>query len=204
MCKYLLILPEILYHGTTSVKDEYVSLADVEKINVNRCSRLTDFSQGFYLTSVYIQSLAWARRLSNALNDVRKGSTIPKIIKYKFDLQAAKNLNGMFFHYPDNKWAEFVYNNRIGDEKYIYSDFHNINKEYDYVYGHLADGIIFDIINSYKKCRHSFDMIESFRKEIHPRHQKNNDQLSLHSKLAVKCLKFLKVIEDEKYNPNHR
>ncbi len=39
----------------------------------------------------------------------------------------------------------------MGDDRYIYSDFHNIDKKYDYVYGHLADGKIAKLIEIYKK-----------------------------------------------------
>jgi len=69
----------------------------------------------------------------------------------------------------------------------------------------VADGKIAEIIESSKEdCSSQIDIVESFRKDIFPRFPYNNDQLSLHSLCAVRCLEFLEVIEDEQYNPNHR
>ncbi|MGE0085162.1 MAG: DUF3990 domain-containing protein [Desulfococcaceae bacterium] len=204
MCKHLSEPPEVFYHGTSSIKNEYIALKDIEKISIERGDPLTDFGQGFYLTSVYLQSLTYARRVANRHNRFGKGIK-PIIIKYKLDVRIIKRLNGKIFSFPDNKWAEFIYNNRMGDDRYICSDFHNINKKYDYVYGHLADGKIAKLIEFFKEdCRSSIDIVESFRKEIFPKFPYNNDQLSLHSQRAVRCLEFLEVIEDEKYNPNHK
>ncbi len=207
MYKSLLELPEFLYHGTSSIDNQYVSLKKVDQISIERGDPLTDFSQGFYLTSVYIQSLAFARRVANRHNKWRKGIR-PIIIKYKLDIRTLKDFNGKLFPYPDNKWAEFVYNNRMGDDRYFYSDFHNIDKKYDYVYGHLADGKIAKLVEVYKKedYNYSTGAIESFKKDILPKFPDSSDQLSLHSQRAVNCLKFLEIIEDEeyKYNPNYR
>lgn len=203
MCKYLSEIPEIFYHGTLSIKNEYLSLQDIQKINILRGDPLTDFSHGFYLTSVRIQSLAFARRVANRYN--RYGMKVrPIIIKYRLNVKEIMNFDGKILPYPDNKWAEFVYNNRMGDDKYIISNFHNINKEYDYVYGHLADGKIAQLVEFYKEdYSSSIDIIESFKKDIFPRFSYNSDQLSLHTQGVVNCLKFLEVIEDEEYNPNY-
>jgi len=205
MCKCLSEeLPETLYHGTSSLKNEYISLKDIKKISISRGDPLTDFSQGFYLTSVYEQSLTYARRVAKRHNKISRGIK-PIIIKYRLNIKTIKDFKGIILSVPDKKWAEFVYNNRIGDNRYIYSDFHNINKIYDYVYGHVADGKLSKIIEDCKEdCSQSVDMIESFREKIYPLFPYNNDQLSLHSECAVRCLEFLEVIEDDKYNPNYR
>ena len=207
MCKYLSKLPEIYYHGTSSFADEYLSLKDIKRISIERCNRSTDFSQGFYLTSVYIQSFAFARRAANRFNKDKKfrNGITPKIIKYRLNIKKISVLNEKFFPYPDSKWGEFVYNNRMEDNRYVHSNFHNINKEYDYVYGHLADGKIAEIIDSYKEDYSlSTDIIESFTEKIFPRFPYNNDQLSLHTQRAVSCLEFLEVIDDEKYDPSYK
>ncbi len=203
MCKCLSELPEIFYHGTSSIENEYVSLKNTEKISIERGYPLTDFSQGFYLTSVYKQALNYARRVANRHNRFKKGIK-PIIIKYRLNVRIIKSFKGMILSFPDNKWAEFIYNNRVGNDRYTYSDFHNIDKIYDYVYGHVADGKIAKIIEKFKEDYSSQMNMESFRKEIYPMFPYNNDQLSLHSRNAVRCLEFLEVIEDDEYNSNHK
>lgn len=180
----------------------------INTIDIGRGDPLTDFSQGFYLTSIYQQALAFARRMANRFNRHGYTNTIPIIIKYKLDIDRIKQLNGKIFYSPNSEWAEFVYNNRIGDEKYIYSDLHNINKIYDYVYGHLADGKISEIIDFYKENYSYYpnNFIEKFKGDIFPKYPNNNDQLSLHTRHAINCLKFLEVMKDGNYNypANHR
>lgn len=122
----------------------------------------------------------------------------PIIVKYQLDTDNLQNnCKGKIFGEPNEAWAEFIYNNRIKSENECSSSSHNRNKTYDYVYGHLADGKIATIINEHRKCK-NVD-IEQFLKEIFPKFPNNNDQISLHSNDAVRCLKFIEIIHDTNY-----
>ena len=100
----------------------------------------------------------------------------------------------MIFGKPNEQWAKFIYNNRVKLNIKCISDFHNRYKEYDYVYGHLADGKIATAVNEYK----NFDT-ESFLKEILPKFPNSDDQISLHSISAISYLKYIEIIHDTSY-----
>jgi len=191
----LLELPKTLYHGTTSENKQHLDLIDINKIDINYGDRFSDFSQGFYLTSIYEQALSYARFKANRTNKFIDSKVHPIVIKYELDIGSLqKSCKGKIFSKPDDQWAEFIYNNRVKSENKCNSNFHNRNKDYDYVYGHLADGKIATAINEYK----NFDT-EGFLKEIHPKFPNSNDQISLHSNNAIKYLKFIEIIHDTSY-----
>jgi len=125
----------------------------------------------------------------------------PVIIKYELDIEKLKNLKGIIFNEPDKTWAEFVFNNRVKNEKFRISELHNCTQNFDYVYGPLADGLIMRLVDFYKYNRFNID---SFLEKIMPKFPDNNDQLSFHSKEGISCLKFMEVIKNEHYNYTRR
>jgi hypothetical protein len=193
----LLQIPKILYHGTTTFNNEYLTLKSIDKIDVNYGDKLSDFGQGFYLTSVYKQALSYARMKAN--RNTKFGKIChPVIIKYELDIEGLQqNCNGTILDKPDEKWTEFIYNNRVKSETECISHFHNRAKMHDYVYGYLADGKIATIIDEYRKNKEI--NINSLSKEIRPYFSDNNDQCSLHSKDAIKYLKFIEILYDKSY-----
>ncbi len=198
-------IPDIVYHGTTSKDDEYLSLRDINSIDITKGNPRTDFGQGFYVTSIFRQVLSFARYRANFLNRYKdrlgRNYDRPIIIKYRLDKDMLGKLRGKIFDRPDIRWAEFVFNNRIRDRKFMISDFHNTTMIYDYVYGHVADGKIARLVEMYKYDELD---IEQFHGHILPRFPRQNDQLSFHTDKAVRCLEFKEVTEDEDYNYRRR
>jgi len=191
-------LPKIIYHGTTSYEEQYLSLTNVNTIDLTKGKKRTDFGQGFYVTSIYQQVLVFARYKANFVNDYNDSEVKlerPILIKYQLHIDLMKEFNGKVFPYPNEEWAEFVFNNRIG-EKFIISNSHNIDRKYDYVNGHVADGQIAIISNRYKYDKLD---INQFCQQIQPKFPTKNEQLSFHSKRTLTCLEFLEVIDDESY-----
>lgn len=187
----LLELPKILYHGTTS---QYKYLKDTSKIDIDYGDKFSDFGQGFYLTSIYEQALNWAK-FKVKLNNIATDKIIhPIIIKYELDVASVlQNCHGIVLAEPNEKWAEFIYNNR--SSKNI-SVFHNKDKQYDYVYGHLADGKLAIAIDRYNKSKCN---INDLLKDIFPYYPNSNDQLSLHSSKVISHLKYLETKNDTSY-----
>lgn len=192
--KELLELPKILYHGTTSENKQHLDLTDINKIDINYGDRFSDFSQGFYLTSIYKQALSYARLNANRTNKIENAKVHPVVIKYELDINGLQgSCKGKIFSKADEQWAGFIYNNRVKSEDKCNSGFHNRNKTYDYVYGHLADGKITTAINEYRNTK-------VFLEEILPKFPNNNDQISLHSTNAISYLKFIEILHDTSYN----
>lgn len=190
----LVHLPQFLYHGTTS---QYIYLKDTSKIDFNYGDEFSDFGQGFYLTSIYEQALNWARFKVKLNSRFTTNKIIhPIIIKYKLDVESMlQNCDGIVLAEPNEKWAEFIYNNRVKSIKSI-SEFHNKDKRYDYIYGHLADGKLAIAIDRYSKSKFN---IHDLLKDIFPYYPNSNDQLSLHSSKVINHLKYLETIHDTSY-----
>jgi hypothetical protein len=191
-------LPKVVYHGTTSHRNQYLSLTNISTISLTKGNPRTDFGQGFYVTSVYEQALAFARCRANFAND-RKTTPLsfdrPIILKYQLNTEDMKKFNGIILSSANEQWAEFIFNNRVG-EKWVMSSWHNLKQTYNYVYGHVADGKVARLATQYKYDRVD---LKQFCQEIQPKFPSKNDQLSFHIVTILGCLEFLEVIEDGTY-----
>lgn len=188
-------LPNIVYHATISLYKK--SLLD--GIKIERGDDCVDFGQGFYTTTNYQQAMEFAIRRSKDFNKFQKTCLSPKnaspmIFSYNLDKTKLLDLNGVVFDNPNEKWSEFIYNNRLGID-FSRSSWHNINKEYDFVYGSMADSNISVIIQDAKSGKMSYD---EFVIAIMPYNKYTQDQLSLHTAQALSCLEFIDVVKIEK------
>lgn len=199
-------LPRIVYHGTTT--EHFLSLRNID---FGKCSKFADFGKGFYTTSNYEQaySFAYMKAKEHNIDEENAKLLLPKyelnlvkplIIFYSIDVKNLNKLNGCVFNKPDKKWAEFIYNNRLGLNN-IMSDFHNWKSSYDYGFGHIADSIISPLISEVRSGKISF---EEFYKRIQPFDKINGNQLSFHTYESLKCIKNYKAeiggITHEKYS----
>lgn len=178
------IINDIIYHGTISLYSEGFR----HGINLNKGDKNADFGKGFYTTSNYKQALAFATYQSNKYNSLQKKRNNkyqdfdphyvnPMILKFNLDKGLLKNHTGIKFDLPDEKWAEFIYNNRLGID-FLISDNHNIDIKYEYVYGQIADSRIATIVENAREKRISF---QEFFSQIMPfAKYSNQDQLSFH------------------------
>ena len=156
-----------VYHGSTVI---------VEKPNLTKGRKTTDFGKGFYTTTDYKQARKWA-------------------ILQKTRIQAEKAIVSVY-EVPDNilaldymvlrftgatkEWLEFVINNRRGHE----------TAQYDLVMGPVANDQLYFTITLYeKKAITANAAIEMLKTHI------LFDQLSFHTPESISLLKFVEAIE---------
>jgi len=186
-------LPDIVYHGTISIYKK--SLLD--GINLKKGNECVDFGQGFYTTTNLEQAKYFSITQSKKNNifqesmKSRNNEWIPRysnplIIGYKINKVLLKKYYGLFFSNCDVRWAEFIYNNRLGID-FLISNYHNIDKKYDFIYGFMADADIANIIQDVKLRKIDFDR---FAEAIQPFDQYSQDQLSFHTKNVLQCIEY--------------
>ncbi|HHY72039.1 MAG TPA: DUF3990 domain-containing protein [Bacillus bacterium] len=188
-------LPNTVYHGTVS--EHFHSLKngiDLSKSNPN-----TDFGRGFYVTLNFEQAMKFAEVKTGVYNNeirqirqnnphIERAFAVPLVIAYNLDDHKLSKLTGEYFTHVSDKWAEFIYNNRIGANK-VKSDYHNWNQMFDYVYGDVADTNLFPTIKKYSLGLISW---EEFKKGIQPYRftKEKYNQVSLHTAEAINCLSY--------------
>lgn len=178
-----------VYHGTISLYEKDIK----EKIKLDISKRKTDFGTGFYTTTSYNQAEFWAirqyqfavSRKENIGKDIR-----PIVLEFEFD--NFKALQDKYIHIFDNpcdKWYEFIFNNRIRNEERKVSDFHNLNADYNLVFGYMADSCIAEILAEINMNNKGF---EYFKNELSPFDEKS-DQLSFHTKESLNYISYTKT-----------
>lgn len=116
----------IVYHGGTEKIETPISKFG---------RRNLDFGQGFYLTPLREQALAWANHMARS----RKQAAI--LNRYRLDREALlQNARCKVFEAYDEEWLEFIVDNRLGL---------NSAEAYDYVEGGVANDRVIDTINLY-------------------------------------------------------
>ena len=117
----------IVFHGSDIV-------VDVPKIL--EAKRPLDFGGGFYTTSSESQAKSWALKVAYRNNCSHKC-----VNRYEFDLTAAKSeLTVIEFAVADEKWLDFICNNRSGKP----------TGEYDIVIGPVADDRVYRVVVEYE------------------------------------------------------
>lgn len=180
-------LPNVVYHGTVSIhKDSLIS-----GIDINKGYHSTDFGQGFYTTSNYEQAKALSVDKANIYNTryAQKESANPMIIKYNLDKALLKKFKGLIFDSPNDKWKEFIYNNRVGGD-FLVSEYYNKNGKYHYVYGCVADSKITDMT---REVRSNIISYGDYIDKLKPLKNSEYNQLSFHSNEIVKALSIISI-----------
>ena len=157
-----------LYHGSTMA---------VRTPNITRGRGNTDFGKGFYTTTNYEQAARWAR-----IKRDRQESDKAVVTVYEFDetLLNSPDFNVMHYHGATKNWLDFVVNNRRN----------SVPQSYDIVMGPVANDSLYATITMYEKGNLSAEAaIIQLRTHV------LFDQLSFHSKEAVKTLKFVEVMD---------
>lgn len=164
----LIDIPKIVYHGTTT--EHQLSLQNI-RLDCGR--KDLDFGQGFYTTSIRNQAIDWAK--GKVWNGYK-----PMVLTYKVNFDIIESLEGIHFDDAGDNWVNFIYQHRM--ESY---DVNKIN--YDYVYGHTADGKTSLLVEDVKNGNKTFD---DFRREIYPIECKvfYYDQLFFRSELSITAL----------------
>ncbi len=153
----------VVYHGGT------------EPIVTPICKfgrRNLDFGQGFYVTNLREQAIAWANNMARN----RKQTAV--LNRYKMNREAIlQDMHCKVFKAYDAEWLEFIIGNRNGE---------NPARDYDYVEGGVANDRVVDTVNLYTAGLMNLD---TALREL-SRHQPNNQMCILNQEIIDKYLVY--------------
>ena len=153
----------ICYHGSDTI---------VDAPRILETKRPLDFGGGFYVTTSEAQAKSWAKKVAFRNNNNHKC-----VNRYEFDLEKAKKeLTVIHFETADEKWLDFICDNRSG--KYT--------GDYDIVIGPVADDRVYRVVVEYENG--------DLDREIALKNLKTEslcDQILFHTEKALKCLKYI-------------
>lgn len=152
----------LLYHGTC---------ADFDTIKLSYSHNRRDFGIGFYTTLIEKQAKDWGYRLS--LRENRKEYYV-----YQFIFSEIESLKIKRFDSLNNRWLEFIKNNR---------SMGGLQHDYDIVIGPVADDNTMETIQLYIA-----GILTSEEAVDRLRYNKVNNQVSFHTEKALKHLKFIR------------
>lgn len=155
-----------LYHGSTD---------RVESPEIRIPNRTLDYGAGFYLTSSYEQAESWVRRKFKG-NIVRGWLNV-----YDYNPDAETELSVLSFDKPDERWLDFVMENRMNKD---------FNHSYDIVKGPVPDDRVYASFALYEAGILGKDALISELKAY-----KLVNQTLLHSEASLKTISFIKAEE---------
>lgn len=155
----------ICYHGSDTI---------VDMPRILEAKRPLDFGGGFYVTTSEAQAKSWALKVA-----YRNNNNYRCINRYEFDLEKAKSeLTVIHFETADEKWLDFICNNRSGKP----------TGEYDVVIGPVADDRVYRVVVEYENG--------DLDKEAALKNLKTEslcDQILFHTEKSLKFLKYIDV-----------
>ena len=162
----------ILYHGSNLI---------VSKPELIAQNRFLDFGYGFYTTTNKKQAIGFADKVTK-----RRKDGIPAVSIYDIDeSKAFAECSVLRFDSPDEKWLDFVSDNRAG--KYI-------GDSYDFIYGPVANDDVYTTFTLYTAGVLSKEQtIEALKVK------KLYNQLVLTSEKALSYLKFIGTVPEEEF-----
>ena len=168
---YIMELPKeliimILYHGS-NVEVNY------PKIIIN--NRKLDFGYGFYLTTSFEQAKKWSIATTS-----RRKIGRPIISQFEINDNDFKKLNILVFNSANEKWLQFVSNNRKKIE---------LNSKYDIIKGPVANDNTMPVIDLYMQ---GFINEQEAINRLLP--QNLTDQIVFKNDNSLNYLKFIKSI----------
>ena len=137
-----------------------------------RCKTPLDFGGGFYATTSESQAKSWAIKVAYRNNNNHRC-----VNRYEFDLEKAKlELTVIHFEIADEKWLDFICDNRSGKS----------TGDYDIVIGPVADDRVYRVVVEYENG--------DLDKETALKNLKTEslcDQILFHTEKALKYLKYI-------------
>ena len=156
----------ICYHGSDMI---------VDAPKILEPKRPLDFGGGFYVTTNEAQARRWATKVAYRNNTAHKC-----VNRYEFDLDKARSeISVIHFELADEKWLDFICNNRSG----------RFMGDYDIVIGPVADDRVYRVVVQYENG--------DLNKEIALKSLKTEalcDQILFHTD---KSLEYLKYVDTE-------
>ena len=159
-----------VYHGSTGMIDSPL-------VNVGR--RNLDFGQGFYITDLKQQAIAWATRPVN--QGQKKYLNI-----YELDIEDIyqSKYHILIFNNYGRDWLDFVVANRKGQELW---------KKYDLIEGGIANDRVFNTVELY-----AANLITAEEALQRLRYHKPNNQICIiNQEIIDQHLHFIESIEIE-------
>jgi hypothetical protein len=121
-----------VYHGTDTVSANLLGAAQGRlvpfSVQLNRCRKVTDFGQGFYVTTSSHQAQQWANA---KVRRVRRGAK-GLVLRFDLDRDQLAALQSLVFVRPISDFWDFVTHCRSGGN--VHSR-RGPTQEYDVVYG---------------------------------------------------------------------
>lgn len=153
----------ICYHGSDTV-------VDLPKIL--DAKRPLDFGDGFYVTTSEVQAKGWATKVS-----YRNNTNYRCVNRYDFDFEKAKmNLKIIRFEVADEKWLDFICNNRSGKPV----------ENYDVVIGPVADDRVYRVVVEYENGDMDRETaLKNLKAEL------LCDQILFHTEKSLEYLKYI-------------
>lgn len=153
----------ICYHGSDTI---------VDSPRILDAKRPLDFGGGFYATTSESQAKSWAIKVAYRNNNNHRS-----VNRYEFDLEKAKlELTVIHFEIADEKWLDFICDNRSGKS----------TGDYDIVIGPVADDRVYRVVVEYENG--------DLDKETALKNLKTEslcDQILFHTEKALKYLKYI-------------
>jgi hypothetical protein len=153
-----------LYHGSNY---------DFAAVDLTKSKDKRDFGKGFYLTTLQSQAKDWAKTLFD-----RYGYT--GIFVYEFEFTPCENLSIKQFDGLSEEWLNMVHDNRIKG---------GVQHSFDVVRGVVANDKTNRTLALFVEGIYTVEMaVQQLR------HNKLNDQISIHTEKASACLKLINKI----------
>ena len=153
----------MVYHGSTERVENPICRFGRKNL---------DFGQGFYVTNLREQAVAWANNMA------RNRKQIALLNRYRLDRDAILEVaKCKVFKAYDEEWLRFIVGNRSGE---------NLAREYDYVEGGVANDRVVDTVNLYMA---GLMELNSALREL-AKHQPNNQMCILNQDLLNKYLVY--------------
>ena len=152
-----------LYHGGLEI---------IEKPEIRQPNRRLDYGKGFYLTSSLEQAEHWIKRKLDE-NNLAKGY----VNIYEYDPTQEVRYKVLHFTSADEKWLDFVMQNRLSNE---------FEHDYDLVKGPVANDRVYAAFALYEaRLYNKQRLIEELRT------YKLVDQVLLHTPKSLDIIRFV-------------
>ncbi len=153
----------ICYHGSDTI---------VDTPKILEAKRPLDFGGGFYVTTSEAQAKSWAIKVA-----YRNNNHYRCVNRYDFDLEKAKSvLTVIHFEVADEKWLDFICDNRSG----------NFTGDYDIVIGPVADDRVYRVVVEYENG--DVDKATALK---NLKTEALCDQILFHTEKALEYLKYI-------------
>lgn len=174
-----------LYHGTNMSSAFNI----FSGIDFSKSGMYLDFGIGFYATNDKNKAISMALKKTESYNKRNNKDDIPCVVDITLNKKILENLNVLRFEDNNQKWCDFVLNNRLDDDFLIKNNitFHNRNNQYDVVIGEIADGKVAKIAYNIRNGKLSITDID-FNKFYTDDGQSYGTQTSFHTKESLSCI----------------